>query len=476
MSSELETKAEAESKAADYPCPHCDKEYTTTSNLNRHIRTVHPTIIERFSCFFCETRFAVLADLQEHSHGCTPSLRVSALLLEPQPVHSLSVTTTATGDDFLKWMGEPPINQFEQTVKTRCKTTEKQLAPERATLKMILSRAQRWFPVGTTVDLGALTHVGVVQPLMELLEKEVKSERLYQVSLLLKKVCAYFSARQSFNTKLYIQPNIFTAWSVICAGCQTHGTHRKLAQRDRMVLYGEDIAQTFMSPSELETVIAGCLNELTRLQASWQIPTPGQLTKRYTDFFVTACMIMLFAPRQQTMRQLSTDTLFAPRSPGNSEDCYVVKISAEFSKIGQPVVLRFPDELVDHLVFYLKFVLGVNYRGPLFLQRGGKRRENFSIVTKAVTEELLGRGINAHSFRHSVATSLHRNESVTDEQLRGLATTMNHSSRVQNSHYVFQDRLQSQARLHQQLGSRSALVPQKRAREEKEEEEEEQKE
>jgi integrase len=153
---------------------------------------------------------------------------------------------------------------------------------------------------------------------------------------------------------------------------------------------------------------------------------------------------MLLAPRQQTLREITTETLIRPSTPG---DPYVIKISAEHSKVGQPVLLRVPEAVTPKLEFYLKRILGENYRGPLFLQRGGTPRKDFTAVTKLVTDELLGRQVNAHKFRHAVATTFHHHPQSNDAMMRQLANAMNHDQSTQRQYYVSQQRLEAQSHM-----------------------------
>jgi hypothetical protein len=131
---------------------------------------------------------------------------------------------------------------------------------------------------------------------------------------------------------------------------------------------------------------------------------------------------------------LTTETLFLPRTPANPGDLYQIKISASESKTGWPVVLSIPAELTGHLTWYLGHVLPGGYRGPIFLQRGGDPRQDFSAVARAITQQLIGRPMSAHTFRASITSIFYGRGDVSDEQLRHLAATMNHSVDVQRSH------------------------------------------
>lgn len=460
-------------------CGQCSNEYSCKSSLTRHIKAVHTTPVLTDVCTFCSVAFASLTQLQQHAAQCKPLNPPAAVPLGPDaPLLVSSVDQTEVVADYIKWLGEPPLAQFEHGVKSRCKVKESQIKPERTTLLFLLSQALMRVPPGTTVDLRTLTQAEVVTSMLTDLEAKVKSERVYQCSLVLKKVCVYLCCRQSSRTKLYITPDHLSGWSVIASFAQKHCSHRKLAQRDRMVLYGEELAKKSMSPQELDIVLQRAMAELSRLEDEWVVPIPYEIEARYVSFFLTACLVLLFAPRQQILRELTTETVLPPRSPGNSSDQYVIKVSSTHSKISQPVLLRVPDSMTCHWTFYYRFILGASYSGSIFRQRGGGGRQDFTFLTKKVTDELLGRQVTAHQFRHAVATSFYRNPSSTNESMEMLAQTMNHSRQVQQSHYIYQDRLTGQARAQIEWEERLGITPQKRPRQEesKEEEEEEQKE
>jgi integrase len=172
--------------------------------------------------------------------------------------------------------------------------------------------------------------------------------------------------------------------------------------------------------------------------------------------------VLLLAPRQQVFRQLTTDTLVAPRLDGANENSlnnnnnssnknYTIRMSAEHSKVGCPVLLRVPDILTARLEFYLFRILPADHVGHLFLQRGNKPRKDFSSATRAVTKHLIGRAINAHQFRHCIATLFYGRRDSSDVLMRQLADTMNHDSQTQMQFYVHQQRLESQERMQSML-------------------------
>ena len=122
--------------------------------------------------------------------------------------------------------------------------------------------------------------------------------------------------------------------------------------------------------------------------------------RRFTECFITVLFALLLAPRQQVLREMTMDSI--ARSGDRSN--YVIRMSAERTKVGHPVLLRVPDILTEKFHFYFRHILPQGHTGHVFLQRGGEPRQDFSSATRAVTKQLIGRAVNAHQFRHCIAT------------------------------------------------------------------------
>ena len=89
--------------------------------------------------------------------------------------------------------------------------------------------------------------------------------------------------------------------------------------------------------------------------------------------------------------------------------------------------------LTSSLRFYFERVLGDGYRGPLFLQSYGKARQDFSLTTRKLTKQYVGRSINASKFRQTVATDLLGKPGVKS---KSLADMMGHDVATQQSWYA----------------------------------------
>jgi hypothetical protein len=348
--------------------------------------------------------------------------------------------------DFLLWLGQGPETVIEQTVKGRRMTTEKQLMPIRLNLRFLLNA------VGSAdrVSLSTLVEVDSIKAIMAQLEqRRVGPARIYALSLLLKKVCVYLCSRQSSASMLYISPQTLPSWQLIDSYCNQSSRKRKLRQRDRLVLH---TSQATMTAKELTTVVRGCLSVL---DAVMQKEEEGQLgllksdARRFTEYFITVCFALLLAPRQQVFRAMTMECLEPPRDGKTST--YIVRLSAERSKVGHPVLLRVPDVLTAKFAFYLGRVLPAGHAGHIFLQRSGEPRQDFSSATRAVTKQLIGRAVNAHQFRHCITTLFHGRKDTSDLMMRQLAETMNHDRETQVQFYVHQQRLEAQEGMQRML-------------------------
>jgi hypothetical protein len=357
--------------------------------------------------------------------------------------------------DFMLWLGEGPVNGAERTVKGARLTTESQLKPIRQNLRWLFDIAATVLPSTSVQSMSCLVRQCVIRAVVNYFQKKgVKEGRIYQLALLFKKVIVYLCSRQNRQAATLIQPDAYVTWPAVDNLCGDSGKKRKLAQSDRLVM---DPTSQIMSEAELNTVMSGCLNKLMEIEEEAADYIPPRVTeahkKRYPDYLITVLLASTLAQRQQSFRELTTETVFPPRTETNSSDGYIIRIRAELSKTRMPVLVAIPSILTGHMNWYFTHVLPVNYRGHIFLQRKGDPRQDFSLVTRKVTEELIGRSISAHRFRGSIATIFNARADSSEQMMRTLAVAMNHSSAVQKSHYIYQQRLQNQAQLQQLLMS-----------------------
>ena len=359
-------------------------------------------------------------------------------------------------DSFLKWLEQGPETIVEQMVKGRRMTTEKQLAPIRLNLRFLLNTVNALVPRSDAeqppVSLSSLVQVDSVKAIMSHLEqRKVGPARVYALSLLLKKVCVYLCSKQSSTSMLYISPQTLPSWQLIDSYCNHSSRKRKLRQRDRLVLH---TSQTTMTSEELAVVVRGCLAVLSEVMAKSAInDADGALgilksdARRFTECFITVLFALLLAPRQQILREMTMDSITRSGDGGN----YVIRMSAERTKVGHPVLLRVPEVLTKKFDFYREHILPRGHTGHVFLQRGREPRQDFSSATRAITKQLIGRAENAHRFRHCIATLFHGRKDASDMMMRQLGDTMNTSEKTLSQFYVHQHRLEAQERFQEML-------------------------
>jgi integrase len=285
--------------------------------------------------------------------------------------------------------------------------------------------------------------VFVPQPDPPLKAKGRGAERQYQLAILLRKLLLYVCCEQSRLSSMPVIASQLPVFGLIYDYQREADQLRKLQQLDRVVL--EDRAADRMTAEEMTLVLDKCLGRLSTLMKSYSYGSGYPYAFIYA--LITALLITSVAQRQQVLRDLTKDTLQVPRSPGNSEDVYVIKHSAVLSKSRTPGLIPLPTELTEPLSFYLAKVLRPGHTGPIFVQKNRKPITDFSIATRSVCKEFIGRPINAHSLRHTMATAFHDREDVSDSTMRNLAEVMNHTPEVQKSHYIFQQRKKSVRKL-----------------------------
>lgn len=211
-----------------------------------------------------------------------------------------------------------------------------------------------------------------------------------------------------------------------------------------------------LSKQELQQLASGCLSVLGKcrdqLQQSSTPLSSAALCKRYVQFLVTATFALGLAPRSQVLRELRVGSTFI-----KDKEQYWVKMLAELNKNGKPSMMVFPVELTEPYDFYFETVrpfllkaasaaatksnksgagrdVVIQHDYVFFKRDGHGPRPEFSSFTASVTMELLGRSINAHTFRSAVITTFYEN-GATQGEMDVLANLMAHDSTTAKNHY-----------------------------------------
>src|SRR6185312_11920064 len=94
-----------------------------------------------------------------------------------------------------------------------------------------------------------------------------------------------------------------------------------------------------------------------------------------------------------------------------------------------------PLELTEPVDFYLQTIRplllrphGQEHDYVFFKRNGSAPRVDFSELTSLVTQNLIGRPVNAHAFRSAVITSYYRDGAASQGEMDTLANIMAHDS------------------------------------------------
>lgn len=244
-----------------------------------------------------------------------------------------------------------------------------------------------------------------------------------------------------------INPSVHASWRILDRYSHDATKKRKLNQRNRMVLGNNDDSD-IMSEEEMVILQRGCLSTMDKLEATPGHRFPLTIAESWQRCFISLLFLDLIGPRSQTMSSLSTDTVLRPNAPNNtSAGLWQVRIPAEKSKSGQPVLMDVPALLSPRFEILFDRVLPPDWTGPLFVTRNGKVRTDFTDMTRPTTTIFLGRPINPHRFRTSISTMFNQRQDVAHGLMRGLADHMSHTSEVQQRFYVRAKRLKTGAAL-----------------------------
>jgi hypothetical protein len=82
-------------------------------------------------------------------------------------------------------------------------------------------------------------------------------------------------------------------------------------------------------------------------------------------------------------------------------------------------LLTIPAEYSEHLTFFITMFLPEGWTGPVWLQKNGRPRVQFTAMTRLVTESSIRRRIAALHFRHSMVTASSETDAVALAAVQG---------------------------------------------------------
>jgi hypothetical protein len=175
-----------------------------------------------------------------------------------------------------------------------------------------------------------------------------------------------------------------------------------------------------MSKADLKTVTQGCMQFLQEELRNFKSADgrPQVDCHLYAAHLVTAILCLCMAPRSQVFRQLRIGSTLVKESDGK----YWVRLLADMTKNGKPTLFALPDALTSAMDHYLQYVRPrilarlspaaqpgageADLHDYVFCKTNGAApRSEFSNCTNLVTQQFLGRPINAHAFRAAIITA-----------------------------------------------------------------------
>ena len=148
-------------------------------------------------------------------------------------------------------------------------------------------------------------------------DREIGPARMYQLCLLLKKLCVFLSSTQSVKTNQMIMPQSIPAYSFIQSLCEETTKQRKMLQYDRSILAitkskdGRTKSKSahptvHLTSEDLQTIVTRGLSHMDQLRVKRSAKTTTNdkqgLAKEYTNNLITVSFVLLLGPRQQVFR------------------------------------------------------------------------------------------------------------------------------------------------------------------------------
>jgi integrase len=199
-----------------------------------------------------------------------------------------------------------------------------------------------------------------------------------------------------------------------------------------------------MTKEELSAVAQACLDYLRGSVVSGEAnPLSASSDAQFMHYLITATLCLGLAPRSQVLQQLRIGSSLKKEADG----LYWIRMRAQESKNGRPTMFALAQNLTFAYDYYLQQVrprllacaarssqAGLQHDYVFFKRSGAAPRTDFSSSTCLVTQQVLGRSVNAHTFRSSLITTFY-SSGATEAEMSTLATIMAHDSATQRNFY-----------------------------------------
>lgn len=416
-------------------CGQCGATFANASNLSRHEKEVHAAA--RLSCVVCGKNDLYNREkLQLHLSKCTgPTADVDH---QPEESKALSDSTRLLSDVEVQQLSQAFLVYLDglQTTFLEAKFIQARLtASSRELALRNLKFLFNELVALKCVTLDALTlrvfcNVAAVQLLhTTLVERKAGPGRIHQLFLLIAKVLLHIASLARVDRPAF-QATELAAWSTVQA--ILHDASKGKKKRENTLSINNE---KVMSKDELRLVATTTMKHLEQFEVGESLTTADAL--KYQQQLFVASLANLPTPRSQVFRHLQEGTTLV-HVDGRWQIQYD---GSDNAKSNKPLLLTLPEALSTAYDVYLSEVrplLIVNdLPDPMYVFPNRltlQPRDDFNQWTRSVTNELIGKPINPHAFRHSLVTSMHES-GAAPEQMVELASMMQHSSSTQAKYY-----------------------------------------
>ena len=257
---------------------------------------------------------------------------------------------------------------------------------------------------------------------------------------------------------VYLVPqNSIKSWTLTETICQESCTLRKFDTANRLAGIRPSSSSSSSSPQtasiqplpvessiatkeELMLLSKTSLNFLNNIVQHPQLLGSSPSSSTADEFQHCLCLAFISltsTPRTQIIKELSISPAKEP-TLFRTETSYEIKMPAQKSKNRQPVVLVVPENLTSIFDFHISTVRPLLLQkrlsqgqdaGYFFMNKSGQQKTTFCDWIRRLTNAIIKRPLNTHSFRASITTLYFENctNSNSNLQMHKLANLMNHS-------------------------------------------------
>ena len=291
---------------------------------------------------------------------------------------------------FFNWLSSTPESWLEHGTKRKRIHSPKQLIPIRTNLKHLFTILMQNGVACRDLNLNLFTRVECIRWIhTDLMQRQVKAERMYSLYLLIKKVLLFLVSTQSKMAHTIVHPQSLESYILVENRCFEYSMLKKRESYNRSmgslqlstqsalqtsktsIIAPTHIIEQSLSKNELQQLCQSALKKIKTLQELLMKPVietsenicslnDSKNANEYVRLLFVLTLSLCCTPRKQVFAALRLHQTLIKKADGS----YWIYIPADQSKDGKTVITAISRELTQFYDFYFIHVRPLLVKEP----------------------------------------------------------------------------------------------------------------